>query len=50
MPGNRSYADFQPGSYLGQLAAGAKNSDASFTAGLPDGKYFVYGGFTSDPK
>jgi hypothetical protein len=43
-------ADFQPGSYLGKLAGQLKNTDASLTAGLPAGKYFVYGGFASDPK
>jgi hypothetical protein len=41
-------AEFEPGSYLGKLVSGAKNSDASFTKGLPDGKYFMYGGFVID--
>ena len=41
-------AEFSPGSYAGKAFAAMKNSDASFTAGLPDGKYFVYGGMTID--
>jgi hypothetical protein len=41
-------AEFEGGSYLGKIVSEAKNSDASFTSGLPDGKYFVYGGFVID--
>jgi hypothetical protein len=37
-------AEFEPGSYPAKAIAGMKNTDASFTAGLPDGKYFIYGG------
>ncbi|MDB5320194.1 MAG: hypothetical protein JWN40_1825 [Phycisphaerales bacterium] len=42
-------AEFEPGSYGGKAIAGMKNTDASFTAGLPDGKYFMYGGMTINP-
>jgi hypothetical protein len=41
-------ADFNPDSYSGKAVKGLKNTDASFTAGLPDGKYFVYGGMVID--
>ena len=40
-------AEFVPGSYLGKNFGSIKNSDASFTAGLPDAKYFMYGGFAN---
>src|SRR5512132_689596 len=40
--------EFSPGSYAGKAFAAMKNSDASFTAGLPEGKYFVYGGMVVD--
>src|SRR5206468_11605611 len=30
--------------YAGKAIAGMKNTDASFTTGLPAGKYFMYGG------
>jgi hypothetical protein len=43
-------AEFEPGSYLGKLAGGIKNTDAPLTAGLPDRRYFVFGGGISDPK
>jgi hypothetical protein len=43
-------AEFEPGSYGGKAIAGMKNTDASFTAGLPDGKYFVYGGLAINPE
>lgn len=41
-------ADFNPDSYAGKAFKSMKNSDASFTAGLPDGKYFLYGGMVVD--
>jgi hypothetical protein len=41
-------ADFNPDSYAGKAFKSMKNSDASFTAGLPDGKYFLYGGGVVD--
>ena len=37
-------ADFQPESYSGKAVRALKNTDASLTAGLPDSKYFFYGG------
>ena len=40
--------EFQADSYAGKAAAAMKNSNASFTAGLPQGKYFMYGGFVVD--
>jgi len=43
-------AEFDPTSYAGKAVAGLKNSNASFTAGLPDGKYFVYGGMVINPE
>jgi hypothetical protein len=42
--------EFEPGSYMGKALAQMKNTDASFTAGLPDGKYFMYGGMTMNPE
>jgi len=42
-------ADFTSGSYLGKFAAGLKNTDAPLTAGLPDKKYFAFGGMVQDP-
>jgi hypothetical protein len=42
--------EFEPGSYMGKALAQMKNTDASFTAGLPDGKYFMYGGMTMNPQ
>jgi hypothetical protein len=42
-------AEFSPGSYAGKQFAAMKNTDASFTAGLPESKYFVYGGVVVDP-
>jgi hypothetical protein len=43
-------AEFEPGSYLGKLAAGIKNTDGPLTAGLPDRRYFMVGGGAADPK
>ncbi len=42
-------AEFTQGSYLGDIAAGSKNSTQSFTAGLPAGKYLMFGGYEGDP-
>jgi len=43
-------AEFEPSSYLGQTLASIKNtSDASLLAGLPNRKFFVYGGLINDP-
>lgn len=42
-------ADFDPESYIGKLAADTKNGGDSLLAGLPDKKYFVYGGMTMTP-
>jgi len=42
-------SDFQPDSYLGKLTAGVKNTETSMLAGLPDGKYFFFGGGTASP-
>ena len=46
-------ADFDPGSYIGKLAAQTKNTDAPLLAGLPGGadrQYFLFGGSLGDPK
>jgi hypothetical protein len=40
--------EFQADSYAGKAATAMKNSNASFTAGLPQGKYFMFGGFVVD--
>jgi hypothetical protein len=42
-------AEFTPGSYLAKTVGAMKNSSESFTAGLPDAKYFVYGGVKFGP-
>jgi hypothetical protein len=42
--------DFNPTSYMGKAVAGMKNTDASFTVGLPDAKYFFYGGMVFNPQ
>jgi hypothetical protein len=40
--------EFEPSSYSGKAVTAMKNSNASFTAGLPQGKYFMFGGFVVD--
>jgi len=40
--------DFNADSYAGQQFKAMKGSDASFTAGLPDAKYYFFGGFAMD--
>jgi hypothetical protein len=40
--------EFEPASYMGKSVTAMQNSNASFTAGLPQGKYFMYGGFVVD--
>lgn len=40
--------EFQADSYAGKAVTAMKNSNASFTAGLPQGKYFMFGGFVVD--
>jgi hypothetical protein len=40
-------AEFREGTYAAKALASMKGTDASFTAGLPDGKYFMYGGVAS---
>jgi hypothetical protein len=42
-------AEFEPNSYLGKSFGAMRNSDASFTTGLPQGKYFFFGGMAVDP-
>ena len=39
-------AEFAPNSYMGNIAQGMKNTDQNLLAGLPDRKYFAFGGFT----
>jgi hypothetical protein len=43
-------AEFDPKSQLGQRAASVKPASGSLLAGLPDGKYLVFGGGAMDPK
>ncbi len=43
-------ADFTPDSYCGKFVSGIKNTNASLTAGLPNRKYFAFGGAVVDPK
>lgn len=43
-------AEFEPNSYSGKLAAGIRNTDAPLTAGLPERRYFMFGGAAADPK
>ena len=42
-------AEFTPDSNLGQTIASFKNSEEPLIAGLPNRKYFSYGGLISDP-
>ena len=42
-------ADFEPDSYLGKLATSNKNTADSMLAGLPNKKYFMYGGGINTP-
>ncbi len=42
-------ADFEPTSYFGKALADLKNTDDSLLAGLPNRKYFVFGGAVIDP-
>lgn len=42
-------SEFQPASYLGQLSASLKNTDAPLLGGIPAGKYIMYGGAVGDP-
>jgi hypothetical protein len=43
-------ADFKPDSYMGKVAAQQKNTNQPLVAGLPDRKYFMFGGAVQDPK
>jgi hypothetical protein len=43
-------AEFAADSYCGKTVASFKNSNASFTTGLPARKYFAFGGSVMDPK
>ncbi len=43
-------AQFTPDSKWGQSIAQMKNSNQPLLAGLPDGKYFAFGGMSWDPK
>ena len=42
-------AEFEPSSYIGSMAKNLKNSDKSMLAGLPAGKYLLFGGAVNDP-
>lgn len=43
-------AEFDQGTYLGNLTKSLSNSNQSFTKGLPAGKYLLFGGSTGDPE
>lgn len=43
-------AEFTPDSYLGKLVTASKDSRDHLLAGLPSGKYLMYGGTISDPE
>lgn len=43
-------AEFDPNTYLGKVVKGVKNTDASFTAGLPEKNYFIFGGMSLDKQ
>jgi hypothetical protein len=43
-------ADFKPDSYAGKLASQQKTTNQPLVAGLPDRKYFMFGGSVQDPK
>jgi hypothetical protein len=42
--------EFQPDSKIGVNVAQTKNTDASLVAGLPDGRYLMFGGAIADGK
>src|SRR5205814_3135471 len=42
-------SEFEPRSYIGNLAKSIKNSDALILTGLPAAKYLFFGGGTADP-
>jgi hypothetical protein len=42
-------AEFEPSSYIGQMAKNLKNSQGSMLTGLPAGKYLFFGGSVNDP-
>lgn len=41
--------EFEPASYLGQTVASFKNTDGNLLTGLPNVKYFAFGGIALDP-
>jgi hypothetical protein len=43
-------AEFSPESYFGKTVASFKKTDSSLTIGLPNRKYFAFGGAVIDPK
>ena len=48
--GFSSLCDFKPGSYAGNLIQGYKASNKPLLMGLPDRKYFAFGGMAIDAK
>ena len=42
--------EFKPESYFGKMAGQIKNSDQPMMAGLPNRKYFMFGGMVNEPK
>lgn len=43
-------AEFVPGSYAARNLTVGKNTEASLLAGLPEGKYLIYGGNLNEPQ
>ncbi len=43
-------SDFEADSYIGKMALGMKGTDASMLAGLPNRKYFMFGGSVNDTE
>lgn len=43
-------AEFKKESYMGQIAGRLKNTDQPLMAGLPNRKYFMFGGMVNDPE
>jgi hypothetical protein len=42
--------EFKPETYFGKIAGQLKNSDQPLMAGLPNRKYFMFGGIVNEPK
>ncbi len=45
-----SVLEFEPSTSMGQFVSEIKNTDESFTVGLPEAKYMAFGGMHRDPQ